>query len=77
MSMVRTNPHLSDVCLHIGWKELEKEPGHLDFSAIDKTVAVVRRIGRKYELGIKAGVAACAQCLAVSAAARKNYALWS
>jgi Beta-galactosidase len=54
-SMVRTNPHLSGVCLHIGWKELERESGHLDFSAIDKTVAVLRRIGRKYELGIKPG----------------------
>ncbi len=53
---VRANPHLSGVCLHIGWKELEKEPGHLDFSAIDKTVAVLRRIGMKYELGIKPGI---------------------
>jgi len=55
-SMVRTNPYLSGVCLHIGWKELEKESGHLDFSAIDKTVAVLRRIGRKYELGVNPGV---------------------
>jgi hypothetical protein len=55
-SMVRTNPHLSGVCLHIGWKELEKESGHLDFGAIDKTVAVFRRIGRKYELGVNPGV---------------------
>src|SRR5262249_38405412 len=55
-SMVRTNPHLSGVCLHIGWKELEKEPGHLDFSAIDKAVGVLRGIGMKYELGVKPGV---------------------
>src|SRR6266516_1869188 len=52
-SMVRTNPHLSGVCLHIGWKDIEKEPGHLDFSAIDQSVAVLRHIGMKYELGIK------------------------
>jgi hypothetical protein len=53
---VRANSHLSGVCLHIGWKDVEKEPGHLDFSAIDETVAVLRRIGIKYELGIKPGV---------------------
>lgn len=55
-AQVRANPHLSGVCLHIGWKDIEKEPGHLDFSAIDKTVAVLHRIGMKYELGIKPGV---------------------
>jgi Beta-galactosidase len=54
-SMVRSNPHLSGVCLHVGWKVIEKEAGHVDFSPIDKTVAVLRRAGRKYELGIKPG----------------------
>ena len=54
-AQVRANPHLSGVCLHIGWKDIEKEPGHFDFSTIDKTVAVLRRIGMKYELGIKPG----------------------
>jgi hypothetical protein len=55
-AQVRANPHLSGVCLHIGWKDIEKEPGQFDFSAIDKAVAVLRRIGMKYELGIKPGV---------------------
>jgi hypothetical protein len=55
-AQVRANPHLSGVCLHVGWKDIEKEPGQFDFSAIDKTVAVLRRIGTKYELGIKPGV---------------------
>ena len=54
-SMVRTNSYLSGVCLHIGWKEIEDKADHLDFSAIDKTVAVLRHAGRKYELGIKPG----------------------
>lgn len=54
-AQIRANPHLSGVCLHIGWKDIEKEPGHWDFSAIDKTVEVLRRIGMKYELGIKPG----------------------
>ena len=54
-SMVRTNPNLSGVCLHIGWKELEKESGHLDFSAIDKAVGVLRTKGMKYELNLKPG----------------------
>src|SRR6266478_6437042 len=54
-AQVRANPHLSGVCLHVGWKDIEKEPGRLDFSAIDKSVAVLRHIGMKYELGIKPG----------------------
>jgi Beta-galactosidase len=52
---VRGNSYLSGVCLHIGWKDIEKESGRLDFSAIDKYVAALRHIGVKYELGIKAG----------------------
>jgi hypothetical protein len=52
---IRANPHLSGVCLHIGWKEIEKEAGKPDFSAIDNTVAVLRHIGMKYELGVKPG----------------------
>jgi len=44
------------MCLHNVWKKIEKKPGHFDFSAIDKTVAVLLRIGMKYELGIKPGV---------------------
>jgi Beta-galactosidase len=55
-AQVRANPHLSGVCLHIGWKDIEKEPGKLDFSAIDKYVAVLRHMGMKYELGIKPGI---------------------
>jgi len=54
-SALRHNPHLSGVCLHAGWKEIESEAGKLDFSAIDKTVAVLRRIGMKYELSVKPG----------------------
>jgi hypothetical protein len=53
---VRGNSCLSGICLHIGWKDIEKEPGRLDFSAIDKYVAALRHIGMKYELGIKAGI---------------------
>jgi hypothetical protein len=53
---VRANSYLSGVCLHIGWKDIEKEPGRLDFSAIDKYVVALRHIGMKYELGIKPGV---------------------
>src|SRR6266704_2191612 len=54
-SQVRSNPHLAGVCFHIGWKEIEKEPGHLDFGAIDKAVSVLRGIGMKYELSVKPG----------------------
>src|SRR5438128_12352493 len=54
-AQVRANPHLAGVCLHIGWKDIEKEPGHLDFGAIDKAVSVLRGIGMKYELSVKPG----------------------
>jgi hypothetical protein len=53
---IRGNPQLSGVCLTIGWNEIEKESGKPDFSSIDKAVAVLRRIGMKYELGLKPGV---------------------
>ena len=55
-AQVRANPHLSGVCLHIGWKDIEKEPGKLDFSAIDEYVTTLRHIGMKYELGVKPGI---------------------
>ncbi len=52
---VAANPNLTGICLHIGWKDIEKQSGKLDFSAIDKTVEVLRQIGRKYELSVKPG----------------------
>jgi len=55
-SRVRANPNLSGVCLSIGWNDIEKESGKPDFSAIDRTVAVLRRLGMKYELGVKPGM---------------------
>jgi Beta-galactosidase len=53
---VRANHNLSGVCLHIPWNEVEKESGKFDFSAIDKTVAVLRGIGMKYQLCLQPGV---------------------
>src|SRR5919204_3002720 len=55
-SGVRGNPHLSGICLTASWNEIEKEPGHLDFSSIDKSVEALHRVGRKYELALKPGV---------------------
>lgn len=55
-SQVRVNPSLSGVSLHIPWDRIEKQPGKPDFSAIDKTVAVFRSIGMKYQLCLKPGV---------------------
>jgi Beta-galactosidase len=52
---VRTNRELSGVCLHVDWKQVEKEPGKPDFSAIDKFVAVLHAIGMKYQLCLKPG----------------------
>jgi hypothetical protein len=54
-SSIRANHQLTGVCLHVAWKEVEKEPGKPDFSAIDKTVTVLRGIGMKYQLCFKPG----------------------
>jgi hypothetical protein len=52
---VAANPNLAGVCLNIAWKGIEKEAGKPDFGAIDKTVAVLRGIGMKYQLCLKPG----------------------
>jgi len=52
---IRVNPNLAGVCLHIPWDQIEKQPGKPDFTAIDKTVAVLRSIGMKYQLCLKPG----------------------
>src|SRR5438105_9302602 len=53
---IRGNPHLSGVCLHVGWNEIETEAGKPDFTSIDKTIAVLQRLKMKYELSLKPGV---------------------
>ena len=53
---VRANPQLTGVCIHLHWKDVEKEAGKPDFSAIDKMVAVLRGIGMKYQLCLQPGV---------------------
>ncbi|MGI8955618.1 MAG: hypothetical protein ACR2II_01735 [Chthoniobacterales bacterium] len=55
-AQVRANSNLEGVCLHIPWEGIEKQPGKPDFVAIDKTVAVLRSIGMKYQLCLKPGV---------------------
>src|SRR5437879_2289063 len=52
---IRGNHQLTGVCLHVAWKEVENEPCKPDFSAIDKFVAVLRGIGKKYQLCFKPG----------------------
>jgi hypothetical protein len=52
---VRANHQLTGVCLHIPWNQVEKEPGKLDFKAVDDFVAVLRDIGMKYQLCLKPG----------------------
>ena len=52
---IRANHHLTGVCLHIPWDQVEKDRGKPDFSAIDNFVAVLRDIGMKYQLCFKPG----------------------
>ncbi|HEY2713405.1 MAG TPA: beta-galactosidase [Chthoniobacterales bacterium] len=54
-SQLRENHNLSGVCLHIPWDEIEKASGQPNFEAIDKTVAIFRRNGVKYQLCFKPG----------------------
>src|SRR5439155_26594687 len=54
-SSIRANHQLTGVCLHVAWKDVEKEAGKPDFSAIDKFVAVLRGIGIKYQRCLKPG----------------------
>lgn len=54
-SMARQNSDLSGTYIHIGWKEVEKESGKLDFSSLDRAVDVLHRSNRKYVLGVKPG----------------------
>jgi Beta-galactosidase len=55
-SAIRSNRSLSGVCLTASWNEVEKEPGHFEFSAVDRAVAALHRVGMKYEIAIKPGV---------------------
>jgi hypothetical protein len=52
---IRTNHQLTGVCLHVAWKQVEKEPGKPDFSAIDRFVTVLHAVNMKYELCLKPG----------------------
>ena len=54
-SGVAANHNLAGLCLSIPWKAIEKEAGKIDFSTLDKTVAVLRGIGMKYQLCLKPG----------------------
>lgn len=53
---LRSNHQLIGVCIHVHWKDVEKEAGKPDFSAIDKILAVLRGIGMKYQLCLHPGV---------------------
>jgi hypothetical protein len=54
-SQLKASRNLAGVCLHIPWDQIEKSPGNSDFSAIDETVAILRKSGMKYQLCLKPG----------------------
>ena len=49
-SQLRANHNLSGAFLHISWDQVEKQAGKPSFAAIDQTVAMLRRVGMKYQL---------------------------
>ncbi len=55
-TQLAANRNLSGVCLHVLWNDFEKESGKPDFTMVDKTIAVFRRLGMKYELGFGPGI---------------------
>ncbi len=52
---IRANSQISGVCLHVAWESIEVEPNKPDFKALDRTVAVLRELGMKYQLCLKPG----------------------
>jgi hypothetical protein len=52
---IRSSKGLNGVCLHFAWKVIEREPGKPDFSLLDQTVNVLRKLGMKYQLCLKPG----------------------
>ena len=53
---LRANRELAGICVYNHWADIEKESGKVDFSAMDKTVSMLRGLGMKYQLGFGAGV---------------------
>ena len=54
-SELRASRNLSGVCLHIPWNGIEKEAGKLDFSILDRTIAVFGATKTKYQLCLHPG----------------------
>ena len=54
-SQLKDSKYLAGVCLHIPWDQIEKNPGKPDFSAIDETVAILRKSEMRYQLCLKPG----------------------
>lgn len=54
-TQLRANPIPQGICLNFAWKNIEKEAGKPDFTALDKAVAIFRGLGLKYELCLKPG----------------------
>ncbi len=54
-TQLRNNSNLSGVCLNFAWKAIEPETGKPDFTALDQTIADLRKLGLKYQLCLKPG----------------------
>jgi len=52
---LRANHNLSGVCLHIPWRKIVTPNGQPDFDLLDKTVAVFRKTGTKYQICLHPG----------------------
>ena len=52
---LKDSKYLAGVCLHIPWDQIEKNSEKPDFSAIDETVAILRKSGMRYQLCLKPG----------------------
>lgn len=69
---VLSNPHLSGIALGAGWDELEKEPGQYQFEEMDRAVAMLRKAGMKYKIGVKPGTSTPAYVYQLGAAAFRS-----
>jgi hypothetical protein len=56
LALLRSNPDLTGVLVNAPWETLEPEREKYDYSALERTIKVVREAGKQYKLNISAGM---------------------
>ena len=56
LATLKSNAELSGLLVNAPWNTVEPERERYDFSALDRTIAVVRKAGKQYKLNVGAGM---------------------